>query len=48
MNGSEIYSSVTNGEKNVKINMENQGPGVYIALISTNGHQYSRKIVVRN
>ncbi len=48
MNGSEIYSSLTNGEKNVKINMENQRAGTYIAQISANGHIFDKKIIVQN
>jgi hypothetical protein len=46
--GIEIYSSVTKGEKKVVVNMTDEKPGTYIALISIDGHKYSRNIIVQN
>ncbi|MDO9254584.1 MAG: cadherin domain-containing protein, partial [Bacteroidales bacterium] len=48
MNGSEIYSSVKTGEKNVAINLSNERPGTYIASLDLNGQIYTKNIVVKN
>jgi hypothetical protein len=48
INGSEIYSLVTTGEKHVTINMEDQRTGTYIAALTIKGTVYTRNIVVKN
>jgi hypothetical protein len=48
MNGAEVYSTVKKGEKNVVINLENEGPGTYIASLDLNGKIYNKNIVVKN
>jgi hypothetical protein len=48
INGSEIYSLVTTGEKNVTINMEDQRAGTYIAALTIKGTVYTKNIVVKN
>jgi VCBS repeat-containing protein len=45
MNGYEIHSSFTKGEQKVTINMENEKPGIYLAVITINGQTITRNII---
>jgi len=46
--GSEIVSTMSNKQKKVEINLENQKSGMYLAMITINGQVISRKIMVQN
>ncbi len=48
INGSEVYSAIRTGEKNVAINMGNEKPGTYIASLDLNGQIYTKNIIVKN
>jgi hypothetical protein len=48
MNGIEVFSSVTKGEKKVVISMIDKKPGNYVAVITTDGQKYSRNFIVQN
>jgi hypothetical protein len=48
ISGIEVYSSVTKGEKKVIVNMADEKPGTYVAVITVDGNRYSRNIVVQN
>jgi len=48
MNGIEVFSSVTKGEKKVVISMIDEKPGIYVAVITTDGQKYSRNFIVQN
>ena len=47
MLGSTIISTMSNGQKKVVINLENQKTGVYLAIITIHGQVISRKIIVQ-
>ena len=48
INGQEIYSTKTKGEKKISINMEGEKPGIYTAVITINDQTYTKKIIVQN
>ena len=48
INGQEIYSTKTKGEKKISINMEGEKPGIYTAVITINDQTYTKKIIAQN
>jgi hypothetical protein len=47
MNGQEVYSSETNNQDKLSVNLESQKPGAYITRISLNGQDIRRKVIVQ-
>jgi parallel beta-helix repeat protein len=48
LNGYEVYATVLDNQEEVSINLEDEKPGLYMAVLTIDGQVYTRKIIVQN